>query len=153
MSKEKTYSTNSPIYILTWNPKTYDWGKKYDRICFISQHFGAVNESWFIQIKAPRKGDRFILLRQGMKDGNGIIGYGHIKSDPYKYIFYMDVVDISIHRLFRETLLARDELEKQFPDQYWRPNRNGIRLKQEYEHDLWKLLRVMTSKKLVPIIR
>ena len=153
MAEEKTYSTYSPIFILTWNPKVYKWDDEYDKVCLYTQQHGAIDTDWSVQTKSPKTGDRFVLMRQGTKDNNGIIGYGHIKSEPYDYMFHMKFIDISLHRLFKENLLTRDELEEMFPDQYWSPQQSGTRVKSKYTVELWSTLQKKAHEKLAPVIR
>ena len=141
----------TPIYILTWNPYKFDWdwNGDYSRLCAYTQGYGAAELNWSVQSKTPKPGDRFVLLRQGTKDGNGIIGYGGIRSEPYSSMTYSRLVDIRMQKLFKEPLLTRDELFEMFPDQYWKPQQSGTKVKAKYTVKLWEILQKKAVERAV----
>ncbi len=144
----------TPIYILTWNPKKFIWDD-YEQVRKIVEEEGGIALEWSVRSKKPKEGDRFILLMQGMKDLNGIVGYGTFFKDPEDYEAYPTFdspFGIRFAEIWCEKLMdmvsghyvKTKDLEKMFPDQCWRPQMSGIRVKSKYTPKVWSMVKEKT---------
>ena len=137
----------TPTYILTWNPDKYRW-RGYEEICDQTRNGDFLYDTdWSCKSKSPKEGDRFILLMQGQKKRNGIVGYGTFRSEPYEFHtgmpFGRKYVDIRIIRLWnykQEVYPKTAELMNLFPEQFWRPQFSGVRVKALILPELWKYI-------------
>jgi len=69
-------------FVFVWNPKKWNWIDLEKKIEIINQT-GHVTEDWGVaSFKKIQLGDRFFLLRLGVKP-KGIIGSGYISSDVF----------------------------------------------------------------------
>lgn len=74
-------STTMTTYLLTWNPKRWEWDMS-ENLASLKQR-GFVDSRWSCGItKRIKVGDRLFLLRQG-REPRGIIASGVAKSEPY----------------------------------------------------------------------
>ncbi len=140
----------APLYILTWNPRKFIWDD-YEEVRKIAENKGEVMLEWSVRSKKPQKGDRFILLMQGMKDLNGIVGYGYFAKDPEEYSalstydtpFGTRFAKISFKKLVNfatGNYVKVKDLKALFPDQCWSPQMSGIRVWSKYVPKVWTMI-------------
>ncbi len=127
----------TPTYILTWNPKRFDWLDYYSAI----KTGDMFQTDWTCHTKQPEPKDKFIMLMQGMGKLNGIVAAGRILGEPY-YYWGQRYVDIKITYLwdYRKKHILAETLRKRFPEQCFTPRSSGIRIKSRYLPDLWRMI-------------
>ena len=141
----------TPLYILTWNPKKFIWDD-YEEVRKTAEKEGKVTLEWSVRSKRPKKGDRFILLMQGMKALNGIVGYGTFSEDPVEYMafstydtpFGTRFAKIGLKKLtdiVSEDYVKTAVLKELFPEQCWSPQMSGIRVRSKYTPKVWSMVK------------
>ena len=133
----------APIYILTWNPHKFDW-KEYRKCVEICKQAGKLYGGWTCRSKSPQSGNRFVLLMQGMRSDNGIVGAGIFVQEPenigletkygtrYVYIRFGKLIDYT-----NDDYVKTSVLKEQFPEQCWIPQMSGTRIKSKYVPIVW----------------
>lgn len=141
----KIMSEYTPTYILTWNPKKFDW-REYEEMVDIVKDGIGIETDWSCRSKNLRKGDRFILLMQGMGSKNGVVGFGEILTSTYELPFteFGDkFVDIRFTRMWNyktDKYVRTDVLKSMFPEQCFTPQFSGIKVKQSILPVLWRVI-------------
>lgn len=135
----------TPTYILTWNPKVFQWDN-YEEVVDIVRN--RPDEcSWSCRSKKPKENDRFILLMQGMSHKNGIVGVGEILSEPYELPFadyggrFLDIRFTKMWNYKEDKYILTDDLKKLFPEQCFSPQFSGIRVRSSILPELWKVIK------------
>ena len=127
-------------YILTWNPSKFNWEAFADGKPTRKPPFYA---NWTCRSTRPEPGDRFIMLRLGSGNRNGIVATGQIVSFPYTAVSWEHktslFIDILIEVLF-ENEYQQHLLKDAFPEQCWSPQSSGISLKTQYEDSFWNVI-------------
>ena len=139
-------SEYTPTYILTWNPHKFNW-ENYEHYVEVNQKSGICMEcEWSCRSKKMRRGDRFILLMQGMGDKNGVVAVGTILSSVYELPFseyWTYFIDIRFDRMWNyktDKYVRTSVLKAMFPEQCFIPQFSGIRVKQSILPMLWKMI-------------
>ncbi len=121
------------MYIFTWNPNTFEW----------IQYLKLNPVVWSSVSRKPKVGDRFVFMLQGMKDKNGIIGFGKILkyelSVERKYYYSLDFEKLWNYE--KEEYPKLEVLKCIFPKQLWTSQSSGIFIKKEYQDEIWNLLK------------
>ena len=135
----------TPVYILTWNPKRFAWNTYKQEVAKAKS--GELSANWSCRSKQPRRGDRFILLMQGMGNTNGVIGYGHFSGRPADIGFdteygktYAEIVFTALIDYEAEEYVKTRQLKALFPVQCWVPQGSGIRVKSACVPKLWRMI-------------
>lgn len=137
-------SDYTPTFILTWNPKKYNW-EEYPHLCNNSS-FQPTQIDWACRSRQPRPESRFILIALGLREKNGIISCGRIDSSPYhcktSESFGNRYVDITMEQIwdYRKDHILTSSLERAFPKQCWTPQMSGVRIRSEYLPGLWTMI-------------
>lgn len=138
-------SEYTPTYILTWNPNKFDW-REYEEMVGIVKDGIGLETDWSCRSKNLRKGDRFILLMQGMGIKNGVVGFGKILTSTYELPFteFGDkFVDIRFERMWNyktDKYVRTDVLKSMFPEQCFVPQFSGIKVKSSILPVLWRVI-------------
>ena len=138
-------SDYTPTFILTWNPNIFKWDN-YEDFVEISKMGFENSMNWSCRSKLPKCGDRFILLMQGMGARNGVVGYGEIIGSPYELPFADwggRFVDIRVKRMWNyktDKYVRTGVLTTMFPEQCFKPQFSGIKVKSSILPDLWKII-------------
>jgi hypothetical protein len=141
-------SVNSPVWLLTWNPKLFKEGGFGNDVSKLE--LGAIEESWRCSSGKPQVGDTVYLLRLGV-DPKGIVVKGRVSAPPFIDKAWRDGRDGKDHKYIKfgfdsikETpesgMLEQNFLKVELPKQEWSPQSSGISLKQEYKNkinELW----------------
>ncbi len=148
-------------FLLTWNPNNFKWDDLKDCIDEVQEN-GNLFFNWSVCSNKPAAGDWFYLMLVGCSSYNGIIGAGHILSDPYefgdvmprrrKYGSRRKFVDINFRMLFdpdKELLVENTVLRHFYPEQLWTPQSSGIIIKDHCA----EFLRSQYFKKLISLRR
>lgn len=76
-------------YLLTWNPKRFQWDELADNITHVRE-VGSLLGRWSCgNTRRIEPGDRFFLMRLGEKT-RGIVGSGVILSQPFSEAHWED---------------------------------------------------------------
>lgn len=138
-------SEYTSTYILTWNPNKFDW-REYEEMVGIVKDGIGLETDWSCRSKNLRKGDRFILLMQGMGIKNGVVGFGKILTSTYELPFteFGDkFVDIRFERMWNyktDKYVRTDVLKSMFPEQCFVPQFSGIKVKSSILPVLWRVI-------------
>jgi 5-methylcytosine-specific restriction protein A len=101
-------------YLLTWNPKKFDWNTLEQDIARI-QEFGFHKDRWSCgRNKSIVPGSRVFMLRQG-KEPRGIFASGHVLSQPFEDIHWTDGEKTSLYIDIRLDTLLNPENEPILP--------------------------------------
>lgn len=133
-------------FLLTWNPNKFHW-TEYGYLC----HYASFPTCsyWSTCSRKMQTGDDFYLLMQGMREQNGIVGYGKFVTrdkkwnwtdNPAQPLVFRTAgnrtkfVDIRFDRLVdyrTDEYVHTSMLEYLFSEQCWRPQSSGILVKEE----------------------
>jgi 5-methylcytosine-specific restriction protein A len=135
-------------FLFAWNPNKYPWDdlSKAAKSC---RKFGRYSDSWScVSYKHVQPGDRAFLVRVGVAP-RGIMGSGHITSEPYLAPHWNDPsktvyrVNIDFDVLLdphHEPILTLDMLKlKSKAKQMWTPQSSGILIKREVVGELERI--------------
>lgn len=130
-------------YLLTWNPRRWQWKDLRDRIREVEAEGAAVRRWSCANSTSIRAGDRLFLLRQGEEPG-GIFASGVADTDWYEDQHWDEAkaqagatthfVDVRFDALLNpeeEPILSRQFLVQMppFSDQRWDTQSSGIRIR------------------------
>lgn len=136
-------------YLLTWNPKRWDWNNidlAIDEISEVGYHI----DSWSCGInKSIKAGDRVFLIRLGLEP-RGIVASGIAHQARYqdvhwdeekakqgKYANYIDVSFDTILNPDKDRILGYDILsEGKLQDMHWSSQASGINIKDDIADEL-----------------
>jgi hypothetical protein len=138
----------SPLFLLTWNPDRFEWDDYGEACDALDKGAMCFETSWSVRNKSPRDGDRFLLLLQGRRDKNGIVGAGYFTSMPYEVPVYTDFgvrfADIEFVRMWDyrkvDGYVHTEILKEVFPSQCFVPQFSGIRAKAAVVPELWAMV-------------
>jgi 5-methylcytosine-specific restriction protein A len=142
-------------YLLTWNPRSWDWKTLPKDSDDVKKGKGNVHGRWSCgNTKKISKGDRFFLLKQGIGDKTGLIGSGYFRTSPYVDVHWDDeraanndealYAKISFDTLLnpeKDRILLRKFLksDRLFSKLNWDTQRSGIEIKEPIASELEKL--------------
>lgn len=137
-------------YLLTWNPKRWDWDEIEDDIHYLAEQ-GWLDDRWSCGVtKRIRPGDRFFLMRLGLEP-RGIIGSGTIQSSPFEELHwaneeadkgkkanYVDVVFDSLLNAELEPILPIGFLNDHsvLREMNWSPQASGASIPDQIAEEL-----------------
>lgn len=132
-------------FLFSWNPKKYPWPDLHKSVK-ATRKFGRLTDAWScVSYKQVEVGDRAFLVRVGVAP-KGIMGSGHITSEPYLAPHWNDEgktvhrVNIDFDVLLdpdQEEILDLDSLKfKSRVKQVWTPQSSGILIKKEVVGEL-----------------
>lgn len=144
-------------YLLTWNPRRWDWLDLEEDIQRVRSGTGLVAQ-WSCGVtKSIQIGDRVYLMKLGPVP-RGIIASGEVTREMFeayhwdeakakagiqgKYIEFM--VDTLLNP-FEETILSSEILDERFPEMEWHPQASGTRIP---DHITGQLERIWLAYKL-----
>lgn len=124
-----------PTYLLTWNPKKWEWVDLDEKIAEVAER-GGVDDVWSTgSSRRLMPGDRVFLLRQGAEP-RGIMASGYVKSHVYRDAHWSgepretNYVALEWDHLLhpeRDIIIAREELDAGiYRDVYWNTQQSGI---------------------------
>ena len=141
-----------PTYLITWNPKRWEWTDLAESIREIGER-GEHHRVWSCgSTKRIREGDRVFLLRQGVEP-RGIVGAGWVERGSYEdenwnpdstlpTANYVDVIFTELLDASREPILELPELKTgPLAKVNWGARRGGVRLTDEAAallEELWR---------------
>lgn len=142
----------SKAYLITWNPKKWDFEGGYKSFLNVMKSGRCHIEPWTVCSSSIEKGDVLYLMRLG-GEPRGIIAKG-ISMDAVHYDKHYDTdlaeAGVTTKHVNVKFVSAGDydngeyidwkELKKKFPDQNWTPQSSGISIKDKYIvelEDLW----------------
>ena len=137
----------TPTYLLTWNPKKYNWCT-FGTIAYTNRVSGYKHETdWSCRSKKPKKGDKFIMLLQGMGEKNGVVGWGRFTSEPYELgnetVFGSRFINILFYEMWNyqtDDYVKTSQLKELFPEQCFSPQFSGMKVKASILPELWRLI-------------
>lgn len=141
-------SKHNSCFLLTWNPKHWDWDDFDDYIQEVQQQ-GSTQMSWSCgNSKNIQRGDTVFLMKVG-RNNPGILGSGIALSTPYRGEHFSDPsreanyvkvkFDVLLDVNNDDPPLSLEILKRNFPDQSWTPQASGISIKTEYVDHLKSL--------------
>jgi 5-methylcytosine-specific restriction protein A len=131
-------------YLLTWNPKKWQWTDLPKRISEIRRKGFCLTDWSCGNNKSIAKGNRLFLLRQG-EEPRGIVGAGVAESEPYEEIHWREkkakVGRTTMYLIVRWEKLLSPERESIFPREWlnkgvvsrvnWNTQISGISIRPE----------------------
>ncbi len=135
---EKDFSTNHATYLLTWNPRKYDWENFQDD--WEDVYFG--NRPLFEwscgNTRKIRVGDRIFLMRLGWRERiTGIVASGWITGEPKNDQHWEDPEGSALYVQFEPDVLLNPEIDKLLNPKLvsqnfnWHPQRAGVTIPTE----------------------
>jgi 5-methylcytosine-specific restriction protein A len=138
-----------PTYLLTWNPKNWNWKELEKTVQRIRRHPQAeVRDQWSCarshQIK---KGDRLFIMKQG-REPRGIFGSGWATTDAFKdepwsdrsqsgFCMYVKLKWDALVDPNAEPILSREELNRRYQNEMnWDVQSSGTRIPDTFADDL-----------------
>lgn len=136
-----------PTYLLTWNPKRWNWENLQDQIDELNKQ-GFFIGRWSVGVsKRIKQGDRLFLIRLG-KEPKGIIGSGWAESDFYEDDHWdnekyengesANYVDVRFDKLLNpdfEAVLPRKELNH-LGKMHWDSQSSGVNIPDDVAYRL-----------------
>jgi 5-methylcytosine-specific restriction protein A len=143
-------NTKMTTYLLTWNPRRWDWWELEDEIAQL-QEIGWLEGRWSTGVnKSIQPGDRFFLIRLGAEP-RGIVGSGTIRSSSFEETHwdeerakagqtarYADVIFDGLLNAELDPILMIDFL-KDHPvlgQMHWSQQASGVRIPDEVAQEL-----------------
>jgi 5-methylcytosine-specific restriction protein A len=131
-------------YLLTWNPKKWQWKDLQKRISEIKRKDCCITDWSCGNNKSIVKGDRLFLLRQG-EEPRGIVGAGWAESESYEEIHWREekakVGKTTMYVVVRWEKLLDPDRESIFPREWlnkgilskinWNTQISGITIRPE----------------------
>ena len=145
-----------PAYLLTWNPKKFDW--EYATRLVEYRQVGAIEGGWSTgATKKIAEGDRLFMMRQGTEP-RGIIAAGRATSAVYQAEHWEDedkssnYVDFKFDVMidYDKKILSRAELFRSFPSVNWDTQASGISISDKVLLPLEKRWSAITGRVLKP---
>jgi 5-methylcytosine-specific restriction enzyme A len=134
-----------PSYLLTWNPKKWQWDEFDEEIHTIEDEGSCLGQWSCGNSKRIRQGDRLFLLRQGVEP-RGLIASGWALSDWFEDEHWGDssglgrkthYVKVEWDSLSRIPIISRSELDQPpFAGGPWKSQSSGVSIPASIARDL-----------------
>ena len=141
----------SKAYLITWNPKKWDFKEGFDAFCHRVQAGGEYVMDWAAINSAIQEGDELYLMKLG-DNPRGIVAKGIALSSPFtdehyddelafegKTAKYVSMKVVSVGDYKRNQYISWERLKSIFPKQNWTPQGSGIVIYDEYHSHLNRL--------------
>jgi hypothetical protein len=131
------YKKIMKAFLLTYNPKIWQWGKIDKEIELVKQN-GFVLTDWDCVSKKPQAGDIVFIIALGTSPRKGIFCSGCVKElcvgkpstiNTNKITNVLKVNVITLLNPARDKILDMDILGKEIPNAQWHPRGSGIEIK------------------------
>ena len=144
-------------YLLTWNPKKWQWEDFEKCVDEINQGY-FVDRNWTCRSSKAQAGDRFFFMRLGVEP-KGIIGYGQFLGGYDKKHPHFDnnraekgdthpLADIKYHALSKTPIISADYLKENFKFT-WFSQSSGIAIPDNIAKSLGQLIVEFTGEEII----
>lgn len=156
--KNKNNDTVQKAWLLTWNPKGWEWPEYKSRSADTKAGI-THSEPWTCSSKKPKIGDEIFLMKTG-DEPRGIIAHGYISKEAYDADHYdsdkaskgvkANHIDAEFDMILdyeTDPIILQEDLKVKIPNQQWSPQSSGIEIKEPELSDLKKMWMELIGEK------